>query len=247
MSRDIVLITGASSDIGLALIRRLAVAPEAPVILAHGHSGIARIAALRDALASAEIHPIEADFRSEACVAGLGEEVSRSFGPPTQIVHIPALKLVYERFSKFGWDHFEADLHIQLRSAVILLRRFLPAMARMPRARVVFLLSSVTRGVPPKFMSMYTVIKHAQLGLMRALASEYADTGLCVNAVSPGMVDTQFLDNVPELVKEMSASASPRRRNAKPDEVVDAIEFLLSPKASYITGVEIPVTGGAVY
>jgi len=245
VSRDIVLITGASSDIGLALIRRLAVAPEAPVILAHGHSGIARIAALRDALASAEIHPIEADFRSEACVAGLGEEVSRSFGPPTQIVHIPALKLVYERFSKFGWDHFEADLHIQLRSAVI--RRFLPAMARMPRARVVFLLSSVTRGVPPKFMSMYTVIKHAQLGLMRALASEYANTGLCVNAVSPGMVDTQFLDNVPELVKEMSASASPRRRNAKPDEVVDAIEFLLSPKASYITGVEIPVTGGAVY
>jgi 3-oxoacyl-[acyl-carrier protein] reductase len=94
---------------------------------------------------------------------------------------------------------------------------------------------------------MYTVIKHAQLGLMRALASEYADTGLCVNAVSPGMVDTQFLDNVPELVKEMSASASPRRRNAKPDEVVDAIEFLLSPKASYITGIEIPVTGGAAY
>jgi 3-oxoacyl-[acyl-carrier protein] reductase len=247
VSRDTILITGASSDIGLALMRRLAGGAEPPVILAHGCSGIARIAELRDALESASIYPLEADFRKEACVGGLAEEISRTFGPPTQFVHIPALKLVYERFTKFAWDHFQTDLNIQLRSAVILLQRFLPAMARLPRAKVVFLLSSVTRGVPPKFMSMYTVVKHAQLGLMRALASEYADTGLCVNAVSPGMVDTRFLDDIPEMAKEMSAAASPRKRNVQPSEVVDAIEFLLSPKANLITGIELPVTGGAAY
>jgi 3-oxoacyl-[acyl-carrier protein] reductase len=107
--------------------------------------------------------------------------------------------------------------------------------------------SSVTRGVPPKFMSMYTVVKHAQLGLMRALASEYAESGVSINAVSPGMVETRFLENVPDMVKEMSAAAIPRHRNAQPDDVVDAIEFLLSSKAGYITGIELPVTGGAVY
>jgi hypothetical protein len=55
--------------------------------------------------------------------------------------------------------------------------------------------------------------------------------------MSAEMVDTQFLDNVRELVREMSASASPRR----------AIEFSLSPKASYSAGIEPPVTGGAAY
>jgi 3-oxoacyl-[acyl-carrier protein] reductase len=45
----------------------------------------------------------------------------------------------------------------------------------------------------------------------------------------------------------MSASASPRRRNAKPEDVVEAIDFLLSPKAGYINGIELPVAGGTVY
>jgi 3-oxoacyl-[acyl-carrier protein] reductase len=111
---------------------------------------------------------------------------------------------------------------------------------------VVFVLSSVTRGMPPKFMSMYTMVKQAQLGLMRALAAEYAESGVTVNGVCPGMVDTRFLDQIPPIVKEMAAAASPRKRNATPADVVDVIEFLLSPQAEFITGIELPVTGGQV-
>jgi 3-oxoacyl-[acyl-carrier protein] reductase len=239
MSRDPILITGASSDIGLALIDRLAHVPDPPIILAHCNSGPDRV--------PNAAQPLVADFTSPQSVSALADRILSDYGCPNRIVHLPALKLLYERFTKFNWDRFETDLHIQVQSAVILLKRFLPLMAKMPSARVVFVSSSVTRGVPPKFMSMYTVVKHAQLGLMRALASEYGESGVSVNAVSPGMVETRFLDNIPDMVKEMSASAIPRHRNARPDDVVDAVEFLLSPKAGYITGIELPVTGGAVY
>jgi 3-oxoacyl-[acyl-carrier protein] reductase len=61
------------------------------------------------------------------------------------------------------------------------------------------------------------------------------------------MVDTRFLAGVPELVKEKAAASSPKGRNASPEEVVGAIEFLLSEDANYITGVELPVAAGSVY
>ena len=111
---------------------------------------------------------------------------------------------------------------------------------------MVFVLSSVTRGVPPKYMSMYTVVKYAQMGLMRAAAAEYASTHLMINAVSPGMIETQFLDEIAETIIEMNAAANPKKRNAKPDDILGAIEFLLSADSGFIAGADIPITAGGI-
>jgi 3-oxoacyl-[acyl-carrier protein] reductase len=243
MPPEILLLTGASSDLGLALTRRLMSRPDPPLVLAHFHGGLDRIQALRDELGvAAHIQPLQADFSDSQSVVAMAERIAAEHGAPTQVVHLPGLKLVYERFPKFNWDHFQRDLQVQVQSAVLLLQRFLPKMAKMPRARVVFVLSSVTRGLPPKYLSMYTVIKHAQLGLMKALASEYASTAVTVNAVSPSMVATRFLEDLPEVAIQMAAASSPRGRNATPAEVVGAIAFLLSAEADYVSGAEIPVT-----
>jgi 3-oxoacyl-[acyl-carrier protein] reductase len=248
MRSDSIFISGASSDIGMELIRRIASVPEPPRILAHCNSSATRLEDLRNELGvGPAIVPLPCDFRDESSVRELADLILREYGCPSAVVHLAGLKLLYERFTKFDWEHFEADLAIQLRSVIVLLRKFLPGMAKMPSARVVFMLSSVTRGTPPRFLSMYNVVKFAQLGLMRSLASEYGGTGVNINAVSAGMVDTRFLDDVPDLVKQMSAAASPKGRNATPRDVVGAIDFLLSPGAAYIHGIELPVTGGAVY
>jgi 3-oxoacyl-[acyl-carrier protein] reductase len=247
MSRKCILVNGASSDIGMALIRRIASAPARPQILAHCHSSAARVEELRDQLGAGDsLIPLCCDFRSECALREMADTILSKHGCPNAVVHLPGLKLVYERFTKFDWDHFETDLGVQLRSAILLLRRFLPTMTKTPGSRVVFMLSSVTLGAPPKFLSMYNIVKYAQLGLMRSLASEYGGASLTINAVSPGMVDTRFLENVPGFVKEMAAAGSPNGRMAAPEEVASAIEFLLAPGAGYIHGVEIPVTGGAV-
>jgi len=244
VNRDALLIAGASSDIGIALIRRIASRPNPPTILAHCHSGSARLQELAAAPGS-NLRLLPADFESETAVESLAETVLRDFGAPVGLVYLPGLPLRYERFHKLDLARLDRDLSVQLRAALVLLRRLCPAMGKLPSARLVFVLSSVTRGVAPKHMSAYSVVKHAQLGLMRALASEYAATPLRVNAVTPSMTDTRYLAEIPELARQMAAAANPLGRNAQPDEVAAAIEFLLSPDSGFITGIELPVCGGS--
>jgi 3-oxoacyl-[acyl-carrier protein] reductase len=242
---DIVLITGASSDLGGALARRLLAGDKDLTLIAHSFSGGARIQALKDEFED-RVHSVTADFSDSAAVATMAEDISARFGAPTQIVHLPALRLNYERLTKFDLNRFHQDIAIQVEAAVVLLKKFAPRMSKMPSARVIFVLSSVTRAMPPKFMSMYTIVKYAQLGLMRAAAAEFAASGLTVNAVSPSMIETQFVSEIADVAVKMSAAANPKGRNALPADVIGAIEFLLSPAAAYMTGVDIPVTGGSI-
>jgi len=253
---DVVLITGASSDIGRELIRQLAgelhgvasepqaVAGGPDAIIAHAHSGAAKLVALKKEVPALQV--VRADLGSEAELQELIETVRVRHGFPTRIVHLAAPRLQVKRATEFDWKSLAADLEIQVRSIGTILAAFLPAMAKSPRrCKVVFMLSSVTVGAPPKFMAQYTVGKFALLGLMRALAVEYADKPICFNAVSPSMVDTQFLSDVPEKFVQMAAAAHPAKRNARVEDVVPAIRFLLSPDSDFVSGANFPVTAAS--
>src|SRR4051812_30931561 len=167
---ELTLVCGASSDIGVALIERLLAADGAARVLAHHHAGRERLTE-RLAAFGERVVPVAADFGDGAAVEALAARILEEHGAPDGLVYLPGLKLRYERFGKFDLAHFDRDFAVQVRSAIVLGKKLLPAMAKKPRAKVVFALSSVTVGVPPKFLSMYTTVKHAQLGLMRALAA----------------------------------------------------------------------------
>jgi 3-oxoacyl-[acyl-carrier protein] reductase len=246
MSTDIaqtILITGASSDIGCALIRSLLSRANPPVVLAHSHRFGEKLRSLKAEFGKS-LRLYEADFTQSTSVSAMADLIVSEVGTPSAMVHLPALRPSPERFTKFNWERFEADLAVQLQSAVILLQRFLPKMAKMPGARVVFILSSYVHGVAPKYMTMYTTVKYAQLGLMRSLASEYDSTHVRINAISPSMVETQFLSDLPEVAVQMQAASNPQKRNAAPSDLLGAIELLLSPASDYIQGITIPITAG---
>jgi 3-oxoacyl-[acyl-carrier protein] reductase len=240
-----VLITGASSDIGVALIRRLMAHADAPVLLVHSFRGAAKLEALHMEFGE-RVQLMEADFCDANSVGTMTEHIVTEFGVPRRFVHLPALRPSPERFTKFELKRFADDMSVQVGSAVILLKKFLPTMAKLPGARIVFMSSSYTHGMPPKYTSMYTTAKYAQLGLMRSLAAEYAGTELRVNAVSPSMIETQFLQDMADVAIRMTAAANPQGRNATPQDVVGAIEFLLSADAGYMTGIDLPITAGSV-
>lgn len=245
MVSEPILITGASSDIGCALVRQLLSRPDPPLVLAHSFRSGDRLRALQAEFGDT-IQLFEADFTQPTSVTAMADQIATAHGTPASVVHLPALRLSYERYTKFNWERFRTDLAVQVQSAVILLQRFLPKMAKMPRTRVIFVLSSVVHGMPPKFMSMYTMVKYTQLGLMRSLAAEYASTSVRINGISPSMVETQFLQEIAEVAVQMSASANPQGRNATASDLLGAIEFLLSPASDYVHGIDIPITAGSV-
>ena len=120
-------------------------------------------------------------------------------------------------------------------------------MAKLKKGKVLIMLSSYVLGVPPKALSHYTSIKYAMLGLAKSLASEYADKNIQVNTVSPSMIETKFLDNINEKFVELSAYSHPLKRNAQVDDITPIIKMLISKESDYISGVNIPITGGSIF
>ncbi len=244
---DVLLVTGASSDVGRALLARLA-SRDAVIYAHHAGGGDKLRSQIAGLTGPARIIPVQADFRVPSEVEALVDTVRQGHGTPNKIVHLSALPLALRRFSQFDWNDLEADLAVSVRSITTILRAFLPELAKQGvPGRVVILLSSVTVGEPPKGLAAYTLVKFMLLGLVRALATEYADKRIGVNAISPYTMDTPFLARVPHKFAELTAGQNPMGRNARPEDVAPVLELLLSNEAEFVTGVNLPIAGGAAF
>ena len=244
MQRDLpqknLLVIGGTGDLGLALVRAMLDETDSVTV-----QGIGDLTAARALAAECpKVRVLEADLTDADATAQLIEQV-RAVAVPTHLVHLPALQVVNTRFRSFDEARFEKDFTIQAESAVRICKAFVPEMAKAGFGRVLFVLTSYLLGLPPKNVAAYVMAKSAVQGLARSLAVEYAAKGVTVNSVAPGMIETNFLSGTNELIVQASAAANPMGRNAQVGDVVPAMRFLISEEARYITGVTLPVTGGA--
>lgn len=237
----VLLVTGASSEVGRALIRR--VAGEYETIWAHYCRTVEPLEELCREFGK-KVVPIQADFLDETSIRAMIGKIVSSGQTPDHIVHLPAMKTFNERFHKRRWEDYQPGIDTSLRSAVLLLHAFIPGMVKQKYGRVVFMLTAYLIGVPPKFQSPYITVKYALYGLMRSLAAEYADKGITVNAVSPEMIETRFLEDIPELVVQQNAGNSPLKRNLTVEDVLPAFAYFLSDEAEAVTGQNFGITGG---
>jgi 3-oxoacyl-[acyl-carrier protein] reductase len=241
MSKNIILIIGASSDIGLNLIKHLS---EEALIIAHYNSSDKKLLELSKSINN-ELVTVKADLLIEDEINELLHAIEFKYGIPNKIVHLAANRVENIRFKDVSWIDFEKDINISLKSAVLILNRFLPKMAKQKKGKVLIMLSSYVLGIPPIALSHYTSIKYAMLGLVKSLASEYSSKNIQINAISPSMIDTKFLNNINEKLVELSAYNHPLKRNAKVEDITPIIKMLISEESDYMSGVNIPVTGGS--
>lgn len=242
MERNL-LILGASSDLATALIPRIA--ENFQTIFSHYHQSVDKLKELQDSV-PCQMELLQADFTSEAETKQLVEKVTEIGAHITHILHCPSARLVNKHFKKLSWDDYSMMLDTQMRSLYYAVKCFVPRMAKQKYGKVVTVLSSVTTGSPPAYMNAYITAKYAQLGFIKSLAIEYADKAVQINAVSPSMIETKFLRDMPHLVVEQNSANHPLKRNATVEDVIPAIEFLLSDESRFITGQNLLVSGGSV-
>jgi NAD(P)-dependent dehydrogenase (short-subunit alcohol dehydrogenase family) len=195
------------------------------------------------------------DVTELAAVAQVFAFAQKSLGPAYILVN-NAGQAQAMPFPKMQQDFWEQVMAVNLTSAFYCAQQVLPAMVEHGGGRVVNIASTAGLKGYPK-ISAYCASKHGLVGLTRALAVEYAKSGVTVNAVCPGYTETEMLDRaVSEVVDSMGKSPeearalltrkNPQGRLVKPEEVADAVAWLCSPEASAITGQAIAVAGGEV-
>ncbi|MCL2365876.1 MAG: SDR family oxidoreductase [Oscillospiraceae bacterium] len=243
-----ILILGASSDIAMGYIKHLEKSHsvgEARVI-AHYRTTSPAFEELVACAKNVPIEIIQADLSLQKEVETLISAVREYCTAPTHIVHLAAGRFHHMRFRALDSEIIRTEMEIQVYSFAEILKTFLPVMAKARYGRIAVMLSAYTCGIPPRFVTDYAVCKYALLGLIKAVAAEYCDKGICINGLSPSMVETKFLGGIDSRIVEMSAESSPLKRNMKISEVVAAIEFLLSDENAYMCGTNLNLSGGEV-
>ena len=154
----------------------------------------------------------QADLQDEEAVVNMNVKIGATCGVPDIFVQFAAPKLEIHRFSETSSLKLNSAFLVQTLSVAAVLRRFLPKMRHSNDGKtrqVIFLLSEVIRGIPPKGMTEYVVGKYALMGLMRALIAEFESKTLRIHSLTPGMMRTKFLGEVHESTIELAQSQRP--------------------------------------
>jgi NAD(P)-dependent dehydrogenase (short-subunit alcohol dehydrogenase family) len=244
MNQPIILITGALTGIGRAAA--LAFAREGAKIAVSGRrddAGAALAAELRTLGAEAEFFRV--DVRSDAELRELIDRTVARFGRLDVAVNSAGTEGQPGPVTEQTVESYAATFDTNVLGTLLSMKHELRVMQAQGSGSIVNISSTLGhRGGPGA--SVYTASKHAVEGLTRAAALEAAAYGVRVNAVAPGPVDTEMLTRFTGTVEKKAAfiAGVPFKRAGKPEEIADAIVFLASEKASFITGQIMDVNGG---
>ncbi|MDR1447816.1 MAG: SDR family oxidoreductase [Candidatus Ancillula sp.] len=238
--KRVFLFTGGTSELGKATILRLLQDKNGDdEYIVHGSSTSHKLKWLEDKIGNDKLHYIGADFSRRAGVDAFLAEFKRLELVPTHWIHLPAPSLEFTQFAKTSLISMDKNLQIGVYSAFSIAQVIIPQMKKVKRGKVVFVLSSCILS-KTKYMASYSIAKHALLGLMQSLVAEYESSGININAVAPSMMQTQFINQIPELAISSIRESSRLNKLVDISDVADGISFLLSSKI--MSGVVLPIT-----
>jgi 3-oxoacyl-[acyl-carrier protein] reductase len=247
----VALVTGAASGMGRGTARLLADEGACVAVTDRDGDGAAAVA---DEIT--DVHGADAaawwalDVASPTSIDAVVDEIVERFGPIDILVNNAGVSLPapLDGDGAAYDDAWEATIAVNLTAHQRLVRACLPFLRRNADGRVVNIASTEGLGAQ-RWISPYTASKHGVIGLTKTAALEYAERGIRVNAVCPGVIDTAMVERFTGHQAEAQAAlvaSEPIGRMGHPEEIADAVVWLSSSHASFVTGQAIAVDGGFV-
>jgi 3-oxoacyl-[acyl-carrier protein] reductase len=231
------IVCGASSGMGLAIAEALAAEGANVAMFARRRDLLEREAERVGALA------VRGDLRDPSDLSRLVERTVDAFGGVDILVNNgggPPRGSAVEASD----DDLESAVELLLLSAVRLTRLCLPYLGKSGRGRVINIESSTVRE-PADNLALSNAVRPGVVGWAKTLAREVGPSGITVNTIAPGRIDTERLRDVyAEGPTEEDLEPIPLRRLGEPREIAEVVCFLASDRAGYVTGTVVPVDGG---
>lgn len=235
------IITGASGGIGSAIALKLAKMGYNIVIHYNKNRTIAeKILAQIKELSNGIL--VQSDLSIVENSEQLYKEAVNHFGTVDTIVCASGVAH-YDSFESLSVSDYRSVTDINLGSQMMLISKALPSMRKHSYGRIV-VISSIWGEVGSSWEVLYSTTKSALIGMCKALSKEVAPSGITVNAITPGVIDTAMLDRFSMQDKKLLLEDIPAGRFGQADEVASLVSFLCSEDASYITGETIGINGG---
>lgn len=244
LTGQVAIVTGGSDGIGLAtaalLVRR-----GATVVICGRRQEQLDIASAHIEAEGGKVEAVQLDVTDFSAFEGLIQDVAARHGRLDMLVN-NAMSVHYAPISKLTLDHWRKDFAVNTEAVFVGTKAAMAVMAKQGKGSIVNISSTTGIRAMANYAS-YSASKAALIQFTAVAAMEGALQGIRVNAIVPGQVNTaataDFALKAPELAAK-TAGAIPMGRGGKPEELAEAIVFMLSDAASYITGVALPVDGG---
>jgi NAD(P)-dependent dehydrogenase (short-subunit alcohol dehydrogenase family) len=244
MAGLVCLVTGGGSGIGRATARRMAAEGAAAVVIAGRRQAEGEAAAADCAAAGAQALFQRTDVTQEDQVARLVAVTLERFGRLDVAFDNAGFQERRAPLEQQSAAVYDAVFDANIRSVFLCLRHQIPAMLQQGGGRIVVNASVSGLRNPNPGLSLYCASKAAVISLVRSAAMEAAPRGIRINAVAPGRVVTDMM--LGSGIADMSAVAAglPLRRMGRPEEVAEAVLWLVSDEASYVVGHVLAADGG---
>ena len=235
------LVTGATRGIGLAVAAALAGAGARVIGTATTDEGAASITSgLHSTDANAE--GVRLDVRDAAAIDTLVKDIEARYGAIGILVNNAGITRdnLLVRMKDDDWD---AIMATNLKPAFQLAKAVLRGMMKARRGRIIQI-GSVVGSSGNSGQANYAAAKAALVGFSKSLALEVGSRDITVNCVAPGFIDTDMTQSMPDAQRAALLTRIPLGRLGAPEDVANAVLFLASPRAAYITGTTLHVNGG---
>jgi 3-oxoacyl-[acyl-carrier protein] reductase len=241
LENEVALVTGASRGIGLAIALELGSHGATVIGTATTADGAAKIGEQLKA-AGIKGQGVVLNVTDQASIESVLAEIQNAFGVPSILVNNAGITRdnLLMRMKDDEWD---AIMDTNLKSVYRMSKAVLRGMTKARKGRIISI-SSIVGASGNAGQCNYAAAKAAVVGFTKSLAREVGSRNVTVNAVAPGFIDTDMTRALPDNVREGLLAQIPLGRLGKAEEIAQAVAFLASPRAAYITGTTLHVNGG---